>query len=204
MTWRIPGLSEHYIEFNDDLILGAPTTPEDFFKADGRVLCYGSRRLSALVRLSRVFKYRRDGSKQVSFKESMLNASELAASKTRFIMLYHTPKALLRSFYEKYYAEHPDHLLRNIEHRFRHASQYNPEELQYLMLLRQGRCELRDANSELFYFMAKKSLKYVRRKLSLFSKQPTKKFGCFNSLDQASEDGRKMVIDWIERRIDLK
>jgi hypothetical protein len=72
------------------------------------------------------------------------------------------------------------------------------------MLLRQGRCELRDANSELFYFMAKKSLKYVRRKLSLFSKQPTKKFGCFNSLDQASEDGRKMVIDWIERRIDLK
>jgi hypothetical protein len=31
MTWRIPGLSEHYIEFNDDLILAAPTRPEDFF-----------------------------------------------------------------------------------------------------------------------------------------------------------------------------
>ena len=204
MTWRIPGLSEHFIEFNDDLILGAPTQPEDFFPEQGSVVCYGRKRMKALVRLSRVLKYRRDGSKQVSFKESMLNASELAENHARFIMLYHTPKALLRSFYENYFAEHPEHLLRNIEHRFRHASQYNPEELQYLMLSREDRCMLRSADKELFYFMAKDNMNYIGRKLALFTKHPAKKFGCFNSLDQVPEAGRKMVIDWIEHRIGLK
>jgi hypothetical protein len=45
---------------------------------------------------------------------------------------------------------------------------------------------------------------YLQRKLSLFTAQSTKKFGCFNSLDKVSEEGQKMVIDWIERRIGIK
>ena len=32
---RIPGLSEHFVYGNDDTFFGAPTTPEDFFRADG-------------------------------------------------------------------------------------------------------------------------------------------------------------------------
>lgn len=34
---RIPGLSEHYLYFNDDVILGAPSTPEDFFTPAGQM-----------------------------------------------------------------------------------------------------------------------------------------------------------------------
>ncbi len=204
MTWRIPGLAEHYIEFNDDLILGAPTRPEDFFPEEGKVVCYGKHRPAMLVRLSRLLKYRMDGTKQVSFKESMLNATEINGSNWHFIMLYHTPKALLKSFYEKHFSEHPDHLLRNISHRFRHASQYNPEEAQYLALQREGRCTLRNANKELFYFMAKQDMGYIRRKLDRFTREANKKFGCFNSLDQVPEEGLKMVVEWIERRIQLR
>ena len=204
MTWRIPGLSEHYIEFNDDLILGAPTRPEDFFPEQGKVLCYGKCRSSLLVRLSRLLKYRMNKPKQVSFKESMLNAAELANHHNRFIMLYHTPKALLRSVYERFYADNPDALLRNISHRFRHATQYNPEEVHFLLLLDEGRCTVTDANKELFYFMAKQDMNYIRRKLDCFTREAGKKFGCFNSLDQAPEEGQKMVIDWIEKRIQLR
>jgi hypothetical protein len=32
---RIPGLAEHYLYFNDDVMLGRPTTPEHFFAANG-------------------------------------------------------------------------------------------------------------------------------------------------------------------------
>ena len=204
MTWRIPGLSERFIEFNDDLILAAPTTPEDFFTPDGGVVCYGDRRLSTFVRLSRILKYRGDGTKRVSFKESMLNATKLAGGGCHFIKLHHTPKALLRSIYEEHYAQHPDHLTRNIAHRFRHATQYNPEEMQYLKLYRDGRCLLRSVEDNLFYFMGNDDMGYLQRKLSLFTAQSTKKFGCFNSLDKVSEEGQKMVIDWIERRIHIK
>mgnify|MGYP003302698541 CR=1 FL=1 len=35
MTWRIPGLSDRFLEFNDDLMLLAPVAPEDFFLPDG-------------------------------------------------------------------------------------------------------------------------------------------------------------------------
>ena len=33
---RIPGLSKHFIYFNDDVMLGAPTAPEDFVSVQGR------------------------------------------------------------------------------------------------------------------------------------------------------------------------
>lgn len=33
---RIPGLSEHYLYFNDDVLLGKPTVPGDFFTEDGK------------------------------------------------------------------------------------------------------------------------------------------------------------------------
>lgn len=33
--WKIPGLSEHYILANDDMMLNKPVTPSDFFDAEG-------------------------------------------------------------------------------------------------------------------------------------------------------------------------
>ena len=38
MLWRIPGLSEHFLYFNDDVFLTAPVTPADFFAGNGPVL----------------------------------------------------------------------------------------------------------------------------------------------------------------------
>jgi hypothetical protein len=34
--WRIPGLAERYVYFNDDMLLGAPCTERDFFDERGR------------------------------------------------------------------------------------------------------------------------------------------------------------------------
>ena len=38
MLWRIPGLSEHFLYFNDDVFLTAPVLPADFFAGNGPVL----------------------------------------------------------------------------------------------------------------------------------------------------------------------
>jgi hypothetical protein len=204
MTWRIPGLSEHFIEFNDDLILAAPTTPEDFFTEDDKVVCYGKRRLQLFVRLTRMLKHRSNGPKQVSFKELMLNATKLCERDSHFILLYHTPKPLLKSVYEEHFTKHPEHLVHNIQHRFRHASQYNAEELQYMTLYHTGRSVMRSAEDELLYMQAKNDAEYVHRKLEYFSKHPARKFGCFNSLDQAPADACNEAIKWIEQRLKLE
>ena len=204
MTWRIPGLSEHYIEFNDDLILAAPTRPDDFFTEDGKVVCYGKRYRSLYVRLSNILRRHRDGSKQVSFRQTMRNAAEILGERKYFIKIYHTPKALLRSVYERYFASYPDNLLSNVRHRFRVPSQFNVEEMQYLLLQREGRMVMRRAYDDLLYLKPKRDNEYITRKLAEFDSKANHKFGCFNSLDMMTEEGRTMTIEWIKRRIGLK
>ncbi len=204
MTWRIPGLSEHFIEFNDDFILTAPVSPDDFFTPDGNVVCYGMKYNSFLVRLSRMLKYRKDGSKKVTFKETMLNAASLLGKHRFFIKMYHTPRGLLKSVYEKFFGEQPEHLTRNIAHRFREHTQYNPQEVQFLLLYRAGKCKLRDAHENLMYLKPKHNIEYTKKKLARFTSKPDCKFGCFNSVDQAEEQERKLIIDWIKKRIGLK
>lgn len=203
MTWRIPGLSDHFIEFNDDLILAAPVSPEDFFTEDG-VVCYGKWHSSLLVRLSRLLKYRFDGSKKVTYKETMCNGAALAGSPARFIMMHHTPKALLKPLYEEFFTQHPESLQENIRHRFRCAGQYNPQEMHYVTLAQHGRCQMRSVEDNLLYLKPKPDVEYVKSKLGGFTRKAGYKFGCFNSLDQTSEQGLKMIIEWIERRIGLK
>ena len=203
MTWRIPGLAEHYIEFNDDLILAAPTQPEDFFSEDGKVVCYGKRYSALYVRLSHIMRRHRDGTKQVSFRQTMLNAAELLGKRNSFIKIYHTPKPLLRSVYEKYFAEHPDHLVANISHRFRCPSQFNAEELQYLLLNNENRITMRKAYNDLLYLKPKSDIAYVEKKLAFFDRRPQCKFGCFNSLDMMTEEGRTRTIKWISNRLGI-
>lgn len=204
MTWRIPGLSEHYIEFNDDLILAAPATPEDFFTTDGKVVCYGTKENILLVCLTRLLKYRPNGNKKVTFKETMVNAALNAGERISYIKMHHTPKALLKSVYEKYFKEHQQLLAHNISYRFRSHKQFNPQETQYLMLQKEGRCIMRKVSANLLYLKAKEDTKYILKKLRCFSAKPTFKFACFNSIDQATEEGQKMIIDWIKERILLK
>ena len=203
MTWRIPGLSEHYIEFNDDFILAAPVTSEDFFTSDGKVVCYGKKSNYLLTKLSRMIKYRKDGNKKVTFKETMLNAATLLGIYSSFIKFNHTPRALLKSKYKQYFNEHPERLKKNISHRFRNHTQYNPQELFYLLMDKEKRCELRSANKNLLY-LKPKDLSYIQKKLDRFTLSPETKFGCFNAIDLACNEGQRIIIQWIEERIGLK
>lgn len=204
MTWRIPGLSDKFIEFNDDFVLCAPVTPADFFAGENKLVCYAQKRSFWFTQLTRLFKYRIGGTKVVSFKETMLNAAAILGNRQFFLKIDHTPRGLLRTEYEMLFSSYTYQIERNISHRFRHASQFNPQELQYLSLYMAGRCELRPVKGNLFYLKPKKGIDYIAKKLALFSRNKDCKFGCFNSLDQASEEGRRLIVAWIEQRIGLK
>ena len=204
MTWRIPGLSEHYIEFNDDFILTAPTFPEDFFTGDGKVVCYGKRYSTLLVKITRIIKRRRNGKKRVTFKETMLNAATLLGKRWFFIKIYHTPRALLKSIYKRYFTTCPEQLKKNISYRFRNHKQFNPQEIQYLLLNDNDQCILKKAYDNLLYLKPKKDIRYTEKKLSLFDKCKEFKFGCINSLDQADKETQEIILNWIQKRIGLK
>ncbi len=203
MTWRIPGLSDRFVEFNDDLILAAPVTPEDFFTEKG-IVCYATKSNYLLTALTRLFKRNRDGSQAVTYKGTMLNAATLAGNRRYFLKMDHTPRGLSRTHYEEFFTRHSDLLEQNISHRFRHATQYNPQEVQYLLLHKQGRCEVRPVKGNLLYLKPKNGIEYIERKLAKFSQSTHTRFACFNSLDMADKEGLDKVIAWIKERIGLR
>lgn len=203
VLWRIPGLSERFIYFNDDFLLSAPVTPEDFFTPEG-VVCYASQRWTLLTDLSRAWKTLvHAGQRQVTFKGMLRNAVPLAGGGSRYLHYGHTPRALLRSFYEDFFASCPEALVRNIRHRFRDADQFCPEEVLFLRLYRAGRCEIRRPGDRLFFFQMKNRPDYLGRKLRKLE-EGDYIFCCFNSIDQLPPDERARIVGWIGRRLGLR
>lgn len=203
MTWRIPGLSDHFIEFNDDMMLGAPVKEEDFFRPDGSIICHAEKINLMLVWLTRKLKFRKHGIMPVSFKGTMMNAAFLAGHKFWMLRMDHAPRALSRDFYESYFENHPEALERNIRHRFRDHDQYNPEELQFLSLYDAGKCECRPLKGRLFCVYSKGGKEDIRRKLDALYRSDAP-FICFNSIDHASESEMKEIADFVSKRLSVE
>ncbi len=199
MTWRIPGLSDCFIEFNDDFMLASPATPEDFFTSDGKPICYAERNSVTVTKFTRMFKHRKDGSRKVTFKGLMTNAADIAGSKKFYFRLEHTPRALRRDFYEKWFSEHKEQMLQNIRYRFRDPDQFTPQELQYLALYRNGDCIHRNPRNILFFLQPKRKKGYVGQKLAKLSRMKNCKFLCFNSIDLASKPDRDLIFSYIRQ-----
>lgn len=142
VLWRIPGLSEHFIYLNDDFMLVAPTTPEDYF-IEGKAVCYASRFSIPFAKFIRAVKPKKNGFKIFGFKDSMINAADAVEEKCSFLYIGHIPLALKKSTVESFYASHPGMMEKNMQPRFREPFQYNPQELFYLIGQRNGDCVVR-------------------------------------------------------------
>lgn len=202
MLWRIPGLSEDYIFMNDDFFFAAPSSVEDFFR-NGKVVCY-SKYLPVcweeIVHYSHPVK---NGHRRVSYKDSLMNAARMLGFHY-FPYLPHTPKALRRSVFKEYYEAHPEAVYRNIRHKFRHEEQYNVAGLFYLLEIREGKVVKDRHEDKLFIVREMRDKKdYFKKKLESADNNPAMKFGCMNSLQDASPMEMSMFKDWISRRLSL-
>jgi len=197
LSWRIPGLSEHYIELNDDFLLCAPIVPEDLFVDENTPVCYAVKDNIPFEMLTRALKPRINGRRKVTFKGVMLNGARLAGARWTYYKLNHTPRPLLKSFFENFYKEHPEALERNISYRFRSAEQFSSEELFYVSRFKEGRALLKNYSKLLFYLEPKNKPEYIPRKLILFDKG-NYKFCCFNSIDKAGPTDLDLVCSRVE------
>ncbi len=202
MTWRIPGLSDHFIEFNDDLLLVSPTTPDDFFGPDGSPVCYYIRYNMLWVRLKNLFRPKKHGHSNVTFKGTMANGAMIAGERFRFIKLHHTPHSLRRDWYESFYTAHPELMLRNIRYRFRDVDQFSSEVMQYSFLRKSGRLIRRPFIGNLFYLTPKDKPNYVARRMRRLERHKFI-YACFNSVDKASPGDLSRIKSWISRRLQI-
>ena len=203
MTWRIPGLSDRFLSFNDDMMLCAPVSPEDFFTEDDKSICYAGKANLPFTVLTRKLKPVRNGHKKVTFKGALANAALLAGNRWSFLRINHTPRALRRDFYEAYFTEHPDALIRNVQYRFRDSDMYVPELLQYSLLQIRDKCEVRPVKGNLFYVQPNGKDGYIQSKLKTLA-SGNYKFCCFNSIDKAAQEELMAVKQWVMTTLDIK
>ncbi len=201
MLYRIPGLSERFIIFNDDLILGDHVTPEDFFTEKG-VLIIAKWRSILTIRLKEFLEPKKHGRQRFSYRACMVQAARLAGERFRFLRLEHTPKGLYRSHCEELFEKRPDLLIRNIRHRFRDADQYTLVEYLWLKMYRAGTCKVVSPFSSTYYIQPKNKPNYVVRKMKRLLKK-NYKYCCFNSIEKCPPEDFKLIKDWISRRLEI-
>lgn len=187
MLWRIPGLSEHFIYLNDDLMICHPVTPGMFFPQPGHVLVHA--RKSSLFWTNAWYSLKCFcGSCRVNHIQRMMNAAAITGNTHSFIRLAHTPHPLIRSTLEQFYTSHPERLIQNIEQRFRSLQHFRTDELCYMLLYGEGKVQIKPVRPVLMRYYGKKSLMQLEWALRRVTKPGSKVcFACFYALDKVSD-----------------
>ncbi|MFT4108174.1 stealth family protein [Propionicimonas sp.] len=116
---HIPGLAEHYLYLNDDMLFGARAQPEDFFHGNGISKFFTS---PALLDIGG-----HDPGDLAVAAAAKNNRDLIEAEFGRTIVhkLRHTPQPQVRSVIEGFEADHPELFDAVMRSRLRHASNYS-------------------------------------------------------------------------------
>jgi hypothetical protein len=132
--WRIPGLSEHFVYFNDDVFLTSPVNFSDFFTATGPVMrgqwvdfshlpdCGNSQRDAALL----------------NHYNQIEAANIMGFGSDHMFASAHVVHPMQRSIMAKLFAENHDQFVRNSSFRFRDIAQFLPQSLHNHHCIRNG------------------------------------------------------------------
>ena len=199
MLYRIPGLSEHYVYFNDDVFIMSDVCPADWFEGD-KAICFGRRYPAALARVLKAIKPKINGHKPFGHKDAMLNAADILGSRW-FWKTPHSPLPLKKSWFENFYAGRPELVGRNARFRFREPTQFNPQSLFYIGAVAGGECVVKPEKGKTLFIKSGKE-GYMVRKLHEAGTGHYR-YGCINSLDKATEADRELFFRWFREKLKI-
>ena len=131
MIWRIEGLSENFIYFNDDTILIRETKEEEWFIGDspvlrGKWLLPPYRRIAGInlkVLINKYIRNNKDHQPRISFYIRQWKSASLLGMKGRYFFHDHTPHPMRRKTLENFFADNGELLEKTISYRFRDSEQ---------------------------------------------------------------------------------
>jgi Stealth protein CR2, conserved region 2/Stealth protein CR1, conserved region 1 len=133
MLWRIEGLADRYLYFNDDMMLVAPARPTHFFSDDGKVVLQG--RWSNWTE-------RPDKTSSFHGSNKLLGAELLGYSAQHFFSTGHVIYPTLRPAMEELFEEFKPAFLANATYRFRDRRQFWPIAAHDHLLLKTDRARV--------------------------------------------------------------
>jgi hypothetical protein len=198
LLWRIPGLAERFVYFNDDVFLTALLSPGDVFDGAAPVLRGKWVDYTPVVADPGA---RTDPARLNDFTQ--INAAALAGfGADRVFSAAHVVHPMRRSVFAALWAAHRSAFVANIGHRFRDIGQFLPQALHNHACLKAGACVVTSADDHLHLrtgAVADYPLADVRAYLARAT-QPGMKFLCVNDLPQV-EAAIPDTRAWIEAAI---
>ncbi len=210
MIWRIDGLSDSFIYFNDDTFLVRNTDVEDYFKNHRpvlrgnwlrapwfRVLWFKVQKLINIRLLSeKAFE------PKPSYHLGQWLAAYIAGFRMRYFYFNHTPYSISRNTAESFFLNNKEIVLKNLKARFKNNNQFNFISLVYHLELLSGNKQVQKAM--VAYVSPKNRSKgYIEKKINYCNNNPDIKFICVQSLDMCSIDDQKKIFAWMEKILKL-
>ena len=134
MLWRVDGLADRFLYFNDDMMLVGPVAPTDFFSNDGKVILRG-----------RWNNWKDQPPEEgISFFGStkLLGAEMLGYASEHFFGCAHVIYPLLRPAMEELFDQLKPAFLANAAYRFRNRKQFWPISAHDHLLLKSDRARV--------------------------------------------------------------
>lgn len=198
LLWRIPGLAQQFVYFNDDVFLTGPLGPTDVFRAGMPVLRGKWADYSALAQDPA-----RMNDPALFNHYAQINAARLAGFDAGHLWASaHVVHPLCRSVMAAMFDSHHAAMVANLAHPFRDLSQFQPVALHNHLSIRAGafvakgrRDHVHLRSGAVIDFPPEEVRAHLRRATA-----PGSKFLCVNDLPQV-EAALPDTRDWIERAI---
>lgn len=207
MLWRIPGLAERFIYLNDDFQLLRRVEIGDFFR-EGGVVLRGKWRGGRVRRVGRALKSlwaKALGSSIEHKAVSNHSAQQLTAAMVgfdeRYFQVPHCPHPMRKSVLEAYFEANPHRLPENLAYRLRAAEQFLLVGLADHLEFAAGSALIDNGLGALRLKPSRQGLASLRSQLARTDGDERIAFGCVQSLDAAGNEARKLVLDWLDRRV---
>jgi hypothetical protein len=209
LVWRIDGLSENFVFFNDDFFLIREIAPDEWFVnrrpvLRGKWLFPPYKKIVGdffKILINRKLRKNKGYQPRISFYIRQWQTAALAGVRGRYFFHCHTPHPLNRRILEEYFAKNTDLLKKNISYRFRSADQFLLSSLAYHLEILDGNRQFAKLN--LGYLHPYYSGKRLQSKMRRCDSDSRIKSVCAQSLDMLSLGEQKMIFDWMDKVLDL-
>ena len=206
MLYRIPGLAEQFIYFNDDFFLANNTKLEDFF-IDNKPLLRGNWSLfydDIWYKKVKLFfnKYFQKSKKPYYKHNKGLQKPAEILHFNKYFYTPHIPAIFIKSTLKEFFDTHKELLISNIKFKFRKPDQFVAHSLSNHLQIKKENY-IHQNKSQLVYFQNyKKPLWWIKFKLRKIENNKDMLFLCMQSLDQCPEDKLDFIKKWLSNKYD--
>lgn len=206
MIWRIEGLSDSFVYFNDDIFLIKEVKPADWF-VNGRPVLRGNwvpipvhkiiwdciQRL-----LTRFWNRLPSFFSRPSFHMGQWQSARILGYKIRYFRNWHTPHPFSKKRMEDFFYSNFDLIRRNISFRFRNHRQFSPVALANHLELKSGNNNI--VGPSLSYVQPEgRREDYIEKKTMKCIRNGDIKFMCVQSLELCTSEQQKKLFKWLDK-----